>query len=131
MAVNDRVLYVFKIGEAVGGTESQTYHMLLSKAIYKDIAASLGMKETAAEKVPEGSVKLTVTTGTNEIAIIPVLALTQESKSSTSIKTRATTIYVPRDKFEEALAPNGLRAKKIKGKSIIDLRLPRKRVVTF
>lgn len=130
-ASKDRVTYVFKIGEALGGTEAQTYHMSLQKSIYEKIAPSLGMTETKPDKIPEGSVKLTVSTATAEIAVIPLLALTQVSVTGTTVRTAPVTIYVPRDKIEEALAPGGLLSKKVKGRNVIGLRLPRKRVVTF
>lgn len=129
--MSNRVFYVFKIGEAAGGTEGQTYHISLSKDAYKDFAKDLGMAETPLDKIPEGSVKLTASSATAELAMIPLVAVYQKSVTLTNIKTQSAIVLVPRDKLEEAIAPNGLRKKKYNGKKIVDLRLPRKRLLTY
>jgi hypothetical protein len=126
-----KVFYVFQIGEALGGTEAQTYHIALSKDGYKDFAKSVGMTETTLDKIPEGSVKLKISQAVEELAMIPLRVTYQVGTSKTNIKTQAATVLIPRDKIEEAIAPNGLRKKKYNGKTIVDLSLPRKRSYTF
>lgn len=120
-------LYKFDLGLASDGVTQRQYAVKLFERCYKNFAGLIGMSK-ATPKQLDGYEVLTIREAVSRAILLPL----KISYQKTARKRQGATIFVPRDKVEEALRQvNGLKKKEYLGFPIVDVRIPTDKTTTY